>query len=910
MCANQILGGFRSTSPSLSPITNTIAGGQKWSVRDRVHRALRRCIPAAALCSARMASTRLTAVCTTCLLLMNLVAAEGRASSSSPSKLAKPATQKGNQPNAPSQNPPASSTNAQASKDSGFELSLASTVLNSSTEPDDHVRCFFTVKQLMDLRPVASVPVLTEADQSRVLTDVIAAVSKASDKDLTQQQKRIFVDTLINKVDGKLVGKTPGEALATIMNVLYNITAPASSVYADASDCDKLLNSLPQYGGNRQAQAVARDNRSFWCKSHDAAATSNALASVVKTSDPDLADTLLLGGTGPSGTASLNESVASSARVSLNNFARPTDIGCAYQILSWNEARLLFGRSVADDFIAIQVTVRNLNAKEEFIVHNAMLCVDGDIHAPSCQYFEGVDKIGVEAYNNAGESLTTRGIIVNSLAAASTILSVIQPMVNITNFSNAVAAFSGGAVPGFNKIVPDHQKEQLLMIANNGFTATYNTKTVVGKSGAATFYTWFPVKPFLQGWWLQECAKNVMSVNSSPDDANMTANQSGAGSSKPSSGTLGTKESDSNSPQTPMPARQPGIDYHRAQESCQNLKGTQFAQVAYKDWSPIADQLFRQLSLAVVAGIHVLEDTKNQSLVASIDCPKTAEGNMDLAKAGADGTISCNLTGTNLDKVNKLRLENAANVVDPNRPEAVVTVSGDNTTGTAKFKASDLAAASGDSYNVFAVGKDGNETATGQKINLDSGANISKVDPPSLDLANPGKITLNGNRLDKIAKVCFSNAATASGGKNVAVTPGSGTQATLSFDINNSLQLTTGSWHVFPGECANQPAANAPAVTITASAAQIDSFTPTKAAVGATITLAGSNFGGTTAVTIGGVTVPKDNFKLTDAKTITAKVPTGAKSGVVMLNGPGGKEASKGGFVLAATPNTKKTTTP
>ena len=44
---------------------------------------------------------------------------------------------------------------------------LANTVINTTSNPDDHVRCFFTDKQLADLRPIPTVPRLTEADESR-----------------------------------------------------------------------------------------------------------------------------------------------------------------------------------------------------------------------------------------------------------------------------------------------------------------------------------------------------------------------------------------------------------------------------------------------------------------------------------------------------------------------------------------------------------------------------------------------------------------------------------------------------------------------------------------------------------------------------------------------------------------------
>jgi IPT/TIG domain len=452
-------------------------------------------------------------------------------------------------------------------------------------------------------------------------------------------------------------------------------------------------------------------------------------------------------------------------------------------------------------------------------------------------------------------------------------------MVNVTNFSNAVAAFTSGVVPGWNKLSPDHQKDQLLMIANNGFTATFNTKTVVGKSGAATFYTWFPAKPFMQGWWVQECAKDVMTVQArgkDPEDPNAAASSSGQTAA-------------------PSPTPQVGVDPVRARIACKDSKATDWKTVPYKQWSSIADELFRQLSLTVVAGIHVLEASKNQSLVADVSCPKTAQGDVDLTKGDSDGTITCNVTGTNLDKVTKLRLENAGNVVDPFRPEATVTVSGDSTTATAKFKVSDLATANGSSYNVFAVGKDGTETATSAKVSLKSDAAVVRtITPNPVDLANPpAKFDLSGFRMDKLTKVCFATGTSPSAGQAGTVTPGNATQASVSF---SPLKLSQGTWRLYAGDCASQPPDTQLSVTVAGTpSAKIDAFTPTTAAVGDTVTITGSNLTGSTAVSMGGVSAtPKP---LNDTQ-ITVVVPSGAKSGSIIVTGPN-INASKDGFVVA-----------
>lgn len=523
---------------------------------------------------------------------------------------------------------------------------------------------------------------------------------------------------------------------------------------------------------------------------------------------------------------------------------------------------------VANNFIGVQVTVRNLNAKEEFIVHNAMLCVDTDINGALCQYREGVDKVGVEAYNKAGESLTPRGIVGNSISAASALLSTLQPIVNVANFSNAVAAFNGGVTKGWSTLSPDHQQDQLLLIANSGFSATYTTKTVVGKSGVATFYTWFPAKPFLQGWWLQDCAQKIVQADPNVDSVESKTEEAKA-----------------------KPSPQVGVDLKRARTACNNLQ-EKWKSVSYQKWSSISDQLVRDLSLAVVAGIHTLEENKNKPSVTDLKCVKNSRGELDLSKAASDGTFSCDVTGDNLDKVKSLRLENAANAVDPLRPEAMVNVNGDNTTATATFKVSDLASAPGDAYNVYAVAKDGTETATGLNVHLDqktiwlTGINPTTINPGSL----PGKITLSGYNLNNLSKVCLKNASVPNPVTVDIKKANLKTQATLD---GASLKLASGDWEIYFNDCSDLNDSKQKVTVTGAATAQIQSFSPAAASVGATVAISGSNLTGATSVTFGGV--PAKIQTIEDGK-IVAVVPTSAKSGPIEVATPGGSAKSQADF--------------
>lgn len=653
---------------------------------------------------------------------------------------------------------------------------LANTVVNLTGDPDDHVRCFFTDKQLADLRPIPSTPHLTEADESRVLTNIIQTAITASNAELTPDQKVIFVHLLTSKISGQLVGKTPGQALATFMDLLYEVKEMMKQtiVGTDATATGS-LGKLWTGSSFKTAASSATDTSSLSNVSGPINGQNNAGSGIDQTA--------------PNATETVN-AVAATARVAINKIAAPADIGCAFQILSWNQSRLLFGRSVAEDYIAVQITVRNVNPKEEFLVHNAMLSVDTDIHGGMGRYFEGADKFSVEAYNTAGEPLTPRGKVGNSIVALNTLLSVLQPVVNATNFSNAVAAFTGGVVPGFKTVSPDHQKEQLLLIANSGFSAS-DTKTVVGRSSSSTFYTWFPAKPFLEGWWVQECAKNVDSVDPMRQDPE-------------------------NAITSPAPGS--GVDLVRARYACKASEAKTWNTIPYKKWSSIADDLFRNLSYAVVAGIHVQEDKKNLPSITDVKCPTNDKGNIDLSKASSNGTLSCTITGENLVNVRKLRLENKADAVDPVRPEA--NVDPEDTSGSATFTVKDLWSATGSVYAVYFVTKDGTETPTGTPpLHLDPTAISLTGDSNSgeLDLAKlPANIALSGYHLDMLTKVCFTSGSPTDA-KSITADATSNSAIKATVDLKPIGHVAPGTWTIYPADCASNPKSGSISIKITDS---------------------------------------------------------------------------------------------
>jgi len=77
---------------------------------------------------------------------------------------------------------------------------------------------------------------------------------------------------------------------------------------------------------------------------------------------------------------------------------------------------------------------------------------------------------------------------------------------------------------------------------------------------------------------------------------------------------------------------------------------------------------------------------------------------------------------------------------------------------------------------------------------------------------------------------------------------------------------------------------------------QMTSFAPASGAVGSTVTLTGAGLIQAEIITVGGVRVT--SYTVNSDSTVTFEVPTGAKTGTIVLTTPGGKTTSNGTFTV------------
>jgi hypothetical protein len=174
-----------------------------------------------------------------------------------------------------------------------------------------------------------------------------------------------------------------------------------------------------------------------------------------------------------------NKKIVDSSRSLVASFKRPPDVGCAMSILSWSETRYAFGRLIANEYIGIQIVVRNINDKQEFLMHDAAIAVDSDLTGRKGRFFSGRDRLIVRALTVDQKDDSPRNIFMNVLSGVGTLLTAVVPFTGAGNFTDAATAFNTALVPAIGKSRMDNGTDQIKLLDDIGFSSPANQKKVV-----------------------------------------------------------------------------------------------------------------------------------------------------------------------------------------------------------------------------------------------------------------------------------------------------------------------------------------------------------------------------------------------------------------------------------------------
>jgi hypothetical protein len=396
-------------------------------------------------------------------------------------------------------------------------------------------------------------------------------------------------------------------------------------------------------------------------------------------------------------------------------------------------------------------------------MHDTAFAVDTDLSGRRGRFFSGRDKLIVRGMSAADADFSPRNVVVHMMESVGTLMSAVIPVAG-ASFSAASSVYNSGFLQGLQKTWPDHNTDHLNLLNDTGFSSATAYKSVVPKSGTVMFVMFVPSKQFEQGWWVQSCAETISN--------GVLLNSSGSSnSSPPVNGTVKVND-------------EVGINLKAALNACQNGGGNQpktdtdqekppapvqpstktpFNIVHYKNWSPNALAIFRELAFSIVAGVHINEASQNKPGTSSVDCPEDTEGKMDFTKQSG-GSVSCDIKGHNLDQIAKLRLRNSADQTDSKTAEGDVSVNGDAKAAKVSFPLSQVGPLEGAVYKVFLVTKERVESDGGQKLQFSRAPFVNTSDiqidlAKDLDKDQKKKIDLSGYHLDKTTAVHLEGAS-------------------------------------------------------------------------------------------------------------------------------------------------------
>lgn len=391
-------------------------------------------------------------------------------------------------------------------------------------------------------------------------------------------------------------------------------------------------------------------------------------------------------------------------------FERPRDVSCSMSILPWDETHKAFGRTVADAFLAVQVTVRNLDGNNEFLIQDAELAVDAN-SAQLARFQVSHEKEIARGVLQYGQSYDRQHIFINIAEGVGTILGAVVglPAPSIDNLTRATGAYHAGLMPTLHTIFPDLTTRNLNTLNDLAFSASSASRIVVPKNGSVPFVVFIPIKPLEQACWLQEGYNFFKDAGLDSACKQVCAN-----------------------------------------DNCTNENLTS---VRFKHWSPVQLQALQKHAYTLIAGAHFKLTGQGATLKSIVCASATDSSGAYLQYALPASGLSCALTGTDLDSMTVLRFRSPD---DPkSNVDMKVTVSGDNTVANATLAAADAAKIQQSTYALYAVDKSGTEH--------DLNRTLSFRLPPTIaagqSVPATGNANLTGTNLAGCSQVVFYDSA-------------------------------------------------------------------------------------------------------------------------------------------------------
>lgn len=169
------------------------------------------------------------------------------------------------------------------------------------------------------------------------------------------------------------------------------------------------------------------------------------------------------------------------ARVTTNG-----NLACSFSPLTYDAARQMFGKGVADRFLVVQLTVRNTNKDLEYLFQ--------DVRLGTAALMQGsIDKRLMRGVAEKTEQFSARAVFFRLTASTATLLTGISGVVDNNLLTSAAALVAGPTQTGLTGSIPDLTKSEIARLDDLGFTTT---STVVPKNSSIPVVAFLSFHPF------------------------------------------------------------------------------------------------------------------------------------------------------------------------------------------------------------------------------------------------------------------------------------------------------------------------------------------------------------------------------------------------------------------------------
>ncbi len=471
-------------------------------------------------------------------------------------------------------------------------------------------------------------------------------------------------------------------------------------------------------------------------------------------------DSSLLSGTKPEKKKQVVAKAKSDLTASQQQFTRSKYIACSMSIFPWDLSHMIFGRTVANHYLAVQVIVRNLDQDHEYLIHDSELAVDA--YSGQLERFQAShEKEAVRAVVVYGQNYDLHAVWSHMMEGVGMIGGAIVglPQPSIDQLTQASGAYNAAWIPTFQKLFPDLTTNNLNNLNDLGFSAASSSRIVVPKAGAVPFVIFVPVAPLEQACWLQKGYTPTLDVlPKTACDAIYNTDEDKSPSVVPdSTNPAGVKIS------APVDWSRRWFNpvgwFEKANEKKWPMNSKK---VGFKHWTPVQLTALQKHAYAVVAGSLIQQVNDTTSLRAITCGTPDSDGKVYLAtvvgdKATAKNPLNCSLTGSALDSMTNLRLEDATGTKIADAP---VTPGADATTAKAIIAVADVPKLLVSTYELFSVDKTGAATDLKQSLSLvpppiiSAAPTVAGSSTPTATTLNTGfTLTLTGTNLDQVTQV-------------------------------------------------------------------------------------------------------------------------------------------------------------